>query len=182
MDEETKDLAIGAVGAVVLVVLVVALFYVGDVAPGADDGIGSGDTDGPGSSPGDGTSTVRNETAWLNGTVEAGATIGGEGGSQDNQTFTVPEGTFELQVEFTFDTSQGGDLDCHLYDPNGTKHGDEHCHEGSADAPQESSFTLEVDASQSGEWIATAHTGKSGEVNLNNDVEYTWRIVRVIRT
>lgn len=179
MDDDTKDLAIGAVGAVVLVVLVVALFYVGEAAPSSGDGIGDDGTDGSGSSPGNGTGIDYDNTT-LDGTVEAGATIGGEGGSQDNNTFQVAEGTFELRIEFTFDTSQGGDLDCHLYDPNGTKHGDEHCHEGSADDPQGSSFTLDVNASQVGEWTATAHTGKSGEANLNNDIDYTWEIARVI--
>lgn len=179
MEDEKKDLAIGAVGAVVLVVLVVVLFYVGEAAPGADDGTGTGGTDG--GTPGGDQATFRNETSYVNGTVAAGAAIGGEGGSEDSGTFQVPDGTVRLRVNFTFDTSQDGDLDCHLYDPNGTKHGDADCHEGSADSPQESSFTLEGDAVQAGEWEAVAHTDKSSDTGLNQDTDYSFEIRATIR-
>lgn len=182
MDEEKKDLAIGAVGAVVLVVLVVVLFYVGEAAPSGDDGTGTGAGDGTdGGSPGDGATTFQPPPEYVNGTVDAGAAIGGEGGSEDSGTFEVPNGTIKLHVNFTFDTSQGGDLDCHLYDPNGTKHGDGDCHEGSADSPQTSSFSLEVDASQVGEWEAVAHTDKSSDTGLNQDTDYSFEIRMTVR-
>lgn len=183
VDAPKSDLVVGIVGAIALTGLVVGLFVVDtgsvDESPETDEGPVGDDMD-----TGDGVTTDW-ENNTLNGTVPAGTNLpdSEEGEASDSQTFNVPSGTYQIQIGFEFDTSTPGNLDCHLYDPEGTKLGDEDCHQGTPDSPQGANFTLQVNASQVGEWEFEAHTGEAGSMDLDfsNEKDYTVWIARAIQ-
>lgn len=176
MDVPTADLVVGLVGAFVLLGLIAGLVVV-------DNEIGSAQVEGADAADGaagNGTSMQKvNDT--FQSSMDPGATIAGDESQQQERehAFDVPNGTTEIRVDFSF--TGDGDLDCHLYDPNGTKHGDEHCHQGTPDDPQGGNFTLEGDVVMPGEWRLVVHTGESGEANLHGSMDYTAEVVRVVQ-
>lgn len=174
MDVPTADLVVGLVGAFVLLGLIAGLVVV-------DNEIGSAQVQEAGAADAANGTSRDKLVDTFEATIDPGASIAGDDSQQQERehAFDVPNGTSEILVDLSFDGD--GDLDCHLYDPNGTKHGDEHCHQGTPDSPQGANFTLEGDVVMPGEWRLVVHTGKSGDANLHGSMDYTAEVVRIVQ-
>lgn len=177
MGVPTSDLIVGAVGAIVLVGLIAGLFVIdtgqigeegGSAAvPDADDGMSDG-----GAGASDLVTDYRNFSGSLDAGVYAPGAVEDQAASNEH-TFDVPNGTAEIKVTLTIDSSEV-DADCHLYDPNGTKLGDAECHRGSPGSPVGAEFTISGEDVMPGEWTLVVHTSKGDDspVQANSEVDY----------